>query len=293
MLDFHRILFPVDFSSKCMQTVPYVAAIARKFQSEIVLLHVLDIHRKARRGASSLGAAAYAAYENEIREGRLDELECFGQSEFEGVTLTHAVETGDPAGTIVHYADKHQSDLIAMPTHGQGRFRQLLLGSVTAKVLHDTERPVWTTAHSEMLPPNSIKEIQRMICAVDSSLQSAPVVRAASEIAGRYGATVKLVHAIPVRELKPAEASDVETPLQRFFFEAAKDRIAELQREANTDREVGIAHGEVASIIRAAVLSYGAQLTVIGRGRITALLGRLRSNVSAIIRESPCPVLSI
>ncbi len=35
-------------------------------------------------------------------------------------------------------------DLIMMPTHGGRHFRSLLIGSVTAKVLHDVRCPVWT-----------------------------------------------------------------------------------------------------------------------------------------------------
>jgi len=39
-----------------------------------------------------------------------------------------------------------------MPTHGLGGFRRFLLGSVTAKVLHDADCPVWTGVHLERAP---------------------------------------------------------------------------------------------------------------------------------------------
>src|SRR5207245_2957797 len=58
------------------------------------------------------------------------------------------VSLGDPAAEITHYAEKNQVDLIMMPTHGYGRFRNMLLGSVTAKVLHDAHCPIWTAAHT-------------------------------------------------------------------------------------------------------------------------------------------------
>jgi hypothetical protein len=41
--------------------------------------------------------------------------------------------------------------LIMMATRGRGLFRAALLGSVTAKVLHDADCPVWTAAHVEAL----------------------------------------------------------------------------------------------------------------------------------------------
>ncbi len=40
-----------------------------------------------------------------------------------------------------------------MPTHGYGPFRRFILGSVTAKVLHDADCPVWTGVHLEEAPP--------------------------------------------------------------------------------------------------------------------------------------------
>ncbi|MGA8595805.1 MAG: universal stress protein [Bryobacteraceae bacterium] len=46
---------------------------------------------------------------------------------------------GDPAAAIVKCAQAEQVDLIMMPTHGYGPYRKFLLGSVTAKVLHDSD----------------------------------------------------------------------------------------------------------------------------------------------------------
>jgi nucleotide-binding universal stress UspA family protein len=40
-------------------------------------------------------------------------------------------------------------------------------------------------------------------------------------------------------------------------------------------------------------LGHSADLVVMGRGRATRTLGRLRSNVYSIIRDAPCPVISV
>jgi nucleotide-binding universal stress UspA family protein len=39
-------------------------------------------------------------------------------------------------------------------------------------------------------------------------------------------------------------------------------------------------------------LHHNADLVVIGRGKLQEALGRLRTNAYAIIRQSPCPVVS-
>jgi nucleotide-binding universal stress UspA family protein len=46
---------------------------------------------------------------------------------------------GDPARQFVDFAHSSNTDLIVMPTHGYGQFRQFILGSITAKVLHDAD----------------------------------------------------------------------------------------------------------------------------------------------------------
>jgi hypothetical protein len=71
--------------------------------------------------------------------------------------MSGAMPEGDPAREITDYAQEQGADLIMMPTHGYRTFRSLLLGSVTAKVLHDAACPVWTGVHVEDSPPAPAK----------------------------------------------------------------------------------------------------------------------------------------
>jgi hypothetical protein len=50
-----------------------------------------------------------------------------------------------------------------MSTHGYGAFYRFLLGSVTAKVLHEIQCPVWTGAHLEEAPAREFS-IRRVLC---------------------------------------------------------------------------------------------------------------------------------
>ena len=287
---FRKILFPVDFSSRCIDTSPFVAAIARKFESEVVLLHVFDNYRVLPYSARS-AAVAYEAYEDLIWQRRAAELDSFGRYEFDSLKVTRVVETGDPADVITEYVEKHEQDLIVMPTHGHNKLRRLLLGSVTSKVLHDTRCPVWTSAHAETLPAAASHDVRTIVCAVDLYSSTVRLIQAASDVAGKYGAVVQLVHAIQAPEAKPG--SDADTGFKRFLFEIATEQLATQQKEAGTNHQACFETGSVSAVVRQAVLNSAAQLVVIGRGRLRAFLGRLRTNVGAIIRDSPCPVLSV
>ena len=72
-------------------------------------------------------------------------------------------------------------DLIMMPTHGYGPFRRFLLGSVTAKILHDATCPVWTSTHLETSVGTGKVGIRKVLGAVDFGPRSSVVLQVASE----------------------------------------------------------------------------------------------------------------
>jgi len=291
MLTFQKILFPVDFSTCSTHSVAYVARIAKKFSSEVVLFHAFDAYDPFGYGAAS-STVVYGACEASLRQPREAALRDFGGTALAGLPVSRIVEIGEPADCIVEFVERHGIDLIFMPTHGHGRFRRLLLGSVTSKVLHDAKCPVWTTAHSECLEDQHPEGIQKIVCAVDLSPATTQIICAARDMAQQYGACVQLIHSIPALDLEPDDAG-VDAPFQRFLFDRATELIATFQAEAKTNFEALVRYGQVESVVRDAASSCGAQLIVIGRGRLTGLLGRLRTNVNNIIREAPCPVLSV
>lgn len=290
MLSFRRILFPVDFSERSKQAAPYAASIARKFDSQIVVLHVLDISLAA-PVARLPGRDLIKPYEVAIRQQRESELRQFAPDAFDGLSIIRVLETGDAAETIARYAEQNEIDLIIMPTHGLGTFRWLLLGSVTAKVLHDATCPVWTTAHSTSVSPAAASDIRTIICGVDLYSEPVRVIQAASDMATRYGAIVHLVHAIDAPEARPG--SNIDPGLKQFLFDTAREQLDKCQQEAGTRWELCIESGAAPGVLRDAAKRSDADLVVIGRGHLPNRFGRFRTHVGGIIRESPCPVLSI
>ena len=66
-----------------------------------------------------------------------------------------------------------------------------------------------------------------------------------------------------------------------------------MRAESGANADMYVEAGRVSAVIRQAAVACKANLIVIGRGHIHKLLGRLRTNAYEIIREAPCPVLSI
>ena len=69
--------------------------------------------------------------------------------ELEGIAVKRLVLRGEPAREIIQVARNENVDLVAMATQGLGPIYRLLLGSVTAKVLHDLDCSIWTSSLQE------------------------------------------------------------------------------------------------------------------------------------------------
>ena len=123
-----------------------------------------------------------------------EKLEAFGRKEWENLPVRRLVLEGEPEEQIIATAQSEKAQLVIMPTHGYGRFRQLLLGSVTAKVLHDFDGPVLTGTH---LPEHHIPvhgKLSHVVCALDLGPRSGDTLAWAHRPATDFHSTLSLVH---------------------------------------------------------------------------------------------------
>ena len=277
MVNFKRILFPVEFTPQCKIAARHVASYARHFDAEVSLLHVEML--------------PFEPYVWEPRTGRLNQmLDQFLVDEFAGVKVRRHVAIGDPAQEIVRYANNEKADLIMMPTHGRGPFRRFVLGSVTAKVLHDTPCPVWTSAHLDVDRPPAAPNLTNVLCAVDLDDTGVHTLRYAGNFTRRIGVRLTIAHAVPAVETRPEVYMDAE--LRADLIEAARGRLAEMKELAECEAAVCVGSGDIARFVSHAAESHNAGLVIIGRGG-NGVLGRLRTHDYAIIRHCECPVLSL
>ena len=287
-----KILMPVAFSARCTGAVRYAEALAVHFQAQLVLLHVVEPLIGTYVSTEAMAYSSVAeddAPRFEHAAARLRELAGAGSAE---LAIDHVVVSGDPAREIVAFAHQAQCDLIVMPTHGHGPFRRFLLGSVTAKVLHDADCPVWTGPHLEAAPVPPSVRFRQVVCALDLGAQSLTVLGWAARFVHESGGHLSIVHILP----------SATAQLGGFYFdpewavqmaEIARRQIAALQEDASTRADVTVDVGDTPDGVSAAAARLGAELLVIGRARHAGVLGRLRAGAYAIIRESPCPVAAV
>ena len=235
MTSFRRILFPVDLSEECMRTAPFVKAFADRFRSDVVLLHVFELPVTL-FGLPDNSTWPIAVDLDEARAVRQSQLDSFLPESFAGLKISRHMVNGDPAVEIVSYAEERAVDLIMMPTHGYGRFRRLLLGSVTAKVLHDAHCAVWTSAHTLEPTAHPPERCRRILCAVDTDAAGVEVIRWAAKFGEEQGAEVQLVHVIQGGRPDQFDSATFDN----FIAPIAQGTLAKMQTEAGTAFKVQV-----------------------------------------------------
>lgn len=278
-----KILFPVDFSPSCVGMAVYVKRAAAIFGAEVTLVHVCDL-------SSHNGFELFARTPDAIAEEHWNlarsKLELFLNSQFPSTKSRTVLLAGDAAALIMVEAKKGRFDLIMMPTHA-GQFRQMLLGSTTAKVLSDADCPVLTMQHAATIAPRSL-EHRTWICAVELSSDSERLLLYAREAASAAGAKLSVVHAIQTGEVD----SNVEKS-SKEKVRALQQRVVDLLRAVGSDASVSIAFGPVKQVLLDAVRKSSADVLVLGRSTHSGALGRMRDLTYSLIRDSPCPVVSV
>ncbi len=131
---FRRILLPLDGSEASTSIIPTVIEFARLFESDVTLFYC----------ALYLPSAVHLEVSREFTaEEALPVLEPH-RKRFEQAEIPVRVVTalGYPPEEILAAANREQSDLVAMTTHGRSGLSRFLFGSVAEKVLRQCRVPL-------------------------------------------------------------------------------------------------------------------------------------------------------
>jgi nucleotide-binding universal stress UspA family protein len=150
-----RILVPVDGSKHSQAAVNFIASRTHLIGTEphVQLLNVqLPIPARAARVVGKDVVKSY--YDDESAKTLKHAISTLNKA---GLAAQTGYRVGHPAEEIAAAADKGESDLIVMGSHGHGTFAGLLLGSVTNAVLAHTKRPLLVLRESHAAKGDSLK----------------------------------------------------------------------------------------------------------------------------------------
>jgi nucleotide-binding universal stress UspA family protein len=285
MPNIKHILFPLDFSAAGMATIPYVRALANQLHARVTVLSVVPPTWVTPPGLIPPPSGLDPTELRNALQAHLNSLPLEGLESPPG----RVTAVGDPAVKIAEFTRDNAVDLVMVPTHGHGLFRELLLGSVCSKILHDVHCPVWTAAHTNK--QHAQEAPRKILCALDGREKSLELAQWAEDFARQMGASLQLLHVVPA--ISDWLSLESQQSLQEELKAESRSRIESSLKAGGLNLPLHIAVGEIVATITEEARQEGADLVVLGRGAMHETLGRLRTHAHAIIQRSPCPVLSV
>lgn len=261
-----NVLVPVEFSKRCARAASFAVGLARHFQAKVTLLHVEKTFEDDLYWNFETARWAKEQLANFLPEHSRD-------SNVRRIVEMHP----NIANGILRFAYEHDIDLIVMPTHGYGAIRKAMLGSVTSTVLRGAPCPVWTSSHADLAPATNPLKPERILCAVNSvaedTREASRALSWASQLASESNAKLHVVWS-------------------RQGLSETREQVDRLERTYPISAETVIDAGSVPDALRCVATRMQSGLLVVDRdfGRSQEEPGL---DVYQIVRESPCPVVSM
>lgn len=296
MVEFRRILCPVDFSEASRHAVDHAIALAGWYGAHVTALHVMQrpvmfeppILFAERGGLTELPAN---------RERVLQRLnDWMAPALAAHVPCDTRVDEGVPAECVLQYAHFLPADLIVIGSHGRAGFERLVLGSVAEKVLRTAGCPVLT------VPPRvataSTLPFRRLLCPVDFSVPSIEALQVALSLAEEADAELTVLNVIDWPDDDTFLTETFDSPAMRAQLEAQTIQRVEalIPDDARVWSRPGakVAVGKAYQEIVGAANDMSADLVVIGvHGRNALDLTLFGSTTNQVVRRASCPVLTI
>lgn len=284
---YERILLPVGGSEHAAEIVHHAAELAQWIDATIEVLFVADTTQDS---VTVVDGTVVDALEQEGETIVADVAETL---ETLGVEHGTDVVQGNPAPTIVDYAERYDYDLIVLPTHGRTGISRYLLGSVTEKVVRLSDVPVLT---ARMQPDEQLTfPYETILIPTDGSPASTAASRHGLALAATLDATVHVLSVVDDTSLGPDVRSALSADeLERPATEAVKDVVMEADEYDLAHVQTYVEHGPPAEVIREHIETSEINAVVMGssgrRGVDRILLGSVAEKT---VRSAPVPVITV
>jgi len=140
---FNKILVPTDFSKQAEDALQVAAILAKRYDAEIYLLHMLELPLQLVDGGlsnSNTSQLPEALFFMKLAHQKFQTM--MSQPFLEGITVHEKAEFDGAFEGIMDYAQQYNADLIVMGSSGGSNTKGLLVGSNTEKVVRYANIPV-------------------------------------------------------------------------------------------------------------------------------------------------------
>jgi nucleotide-binding universal stress UspA family protein len=200
-----RILVPTDFSKNAEYALKVAAQIAKKNNSEILLVHMLELpHQGSDAVSQGREIPEVIFFKNAVLQKLEDLME---QDYLSGIKVSEIVQFELAFDGIMKISKAHDVDLVVMGSHGASGFKEMFVGSNAEKVVRNSEIPVLIIKEED----NDFS-INNFVFATDFSDEIKKPFQEVVNFANKFGAKLHLVI--------------INTPNQFISTKTAEDKMA-------------------------------------------------------------------
>ncbi|CAB1074844.1 hypothetical protein D1AOALGA4SA_2664 [Olavius algarvensis Delta 1 endosymbiont] len=296
-VQFKTILCATDFSDFSNQTVGYGVALAREFDARLIICHVIDLSSVAIYGEFQLDPVGQ---QNRIVEDANSQLEnLIGD---QPIAWEPLITVGKPADEISRTVEDQNIDLVITATRGRSGFKRLILGSVTERLMRTLPCPlmvVQSPEHELVDAPEQVVRLKKILVGCDFSQNSARAFDHGLSLAQEFQAELHLAHVIepPVQPNLLKEETWVSGEIQQDYhnllIEKLKDTVPAEAANWCTP-QISIMEGQPYDELVKFADTRDIDMIVLGvRGHGLVKTLFLGSTTDRVVRNAPCPVLSV
>ena len=189
------VLIAFDFSEASRKPLRHALAIARHYEGEFYLAHVVSSPGFAIAGPESLELAIGAA-QRDMQQLKHDLLESGALADLHHEFIVREGKVWEQLELIIR---QKQVDLVVIGTHGRRSMGKLLLGSVAEQIFRHADCFVLTVGPGSYQdsPVENPQPVHPFLFATDFGAASLHALPRAISFANQFGAKLFLLHALP------------------------------------------------------------------------------------------------
>ena len=284
MLSVKHILVAADFSPISAVALRHALGIARRYHSNVSLLHVIDPSIYGAAGPDGIPADIECAQ----RDAEQIEAGLRSDGSLDGVKLDIKVSVGPVWDTIAETIEDKHSAALVLGTHGRTGLSKLALGSVAECAFREAPCPVMTVGPRVLQSKSCGAEAKHFLVPTDLSSESLEALPYGTSLANATGGDVTLLY------VRRSRSGSNDQDAQAVV--AANVRLRGLLQTHPDTRPIApfiVKTGPPAEVVVAFAEEHQMDLIVMGRRAWADDSPPMWRTAYAIVSQAACPVLSM
>lgn len=181
-----KILVPTDFSEQAENALKVAVQLAKKYDSEIHMLHMIELPMHQIIATSNFSELPEAVFFMKIAHNNFEE--ALDKDYLEDIDIYENIKFNTASEGILEACKEDDIDLIIMGSYGASGFKEMFIGSTAEKVVRTAKRPVLVIKNE-----HEVFNVNNFVFASDFNNDNKETYKQAVKLAKSWGAKIHLL----------------------------------------------------------------------------------------------------